>query len=146
MIVFLDTSSLIKLYYREEGTRELELMFSDYSISDIYLAEISRIEFLSAIWKKVRTKEMPESEATTTLGLFDSDKDKYNFIPANNTIVEQAISLISVYGIVGLRTLDSIQFATALALTQQAQVFITADKLLKSFFQAEGLPTETPDQ
>jgi len=35
------------------------------------LSEISKIEFTSAIWKKVRTKEITQSEAQTTLDLFE---------------------------------------------------------------------------
>lgn len=47
------------------------------------------------------------------------------------------------YGMQGLRTLDSIQFSTAILLARQADVFFTADKLLKSFFETEGLLAET---
>jgi hypothetical protein len=48
------------------------------------------------------------------------------------------------YGIQGLRTLDSIQLSASVALHEQADVFFTADNLLKSLFAAEGLPVELP--
>ena len=144
MIIFLDTSTLIKLYHREDGTAELELWFSTVKITKIFLSEISKIEFTAAIWKKVRTKEITESEAQITLNLFESDFGKYTFIATDSIILEQARILTSKYGTQELRTLDSIQLSTSVSLFQQADIFFTADKLLKSFFEAEGLPTEMP--
>ncbi len=40
--------------------------------------------------------------------------------------------------------LDSIQLASCLVLAQEVAVFFTADKLLKTLLEAEGLPTEVP--
>jgi uncharacterized protein len=76
------------------------------------------------------------------LDLFEADFGKYIFIATDSIIIERARILISRYGMQGLRTLDSIQLSTSLELLQQADVFFTSDKLLKSFFEAEGLCTE----
>ncbi len=123
MKIFLDTSSLLKLYHKEADTAELELIFSTVKITDIFLSEISKIEFTSAIWKKVRTKEITESEALTTLDLFESDFRKYSFVATDSIIIEQARILVSKYGIQGLRTLDSIQLSVSVSLFQQAEIF-----------------------
>jgi len=144
MKVFLDTSSLFKLYHRESGTTELELLFSSVKITTIYLSEITKIEFTSTAWKKVRTKEISDIEAETTLELFEVDFGKFAFVTIDSIIVEQARILTSKYGNQGLRTLDAIQLSTAVSLFQQVKVFFTADKLLRSFFEAEALPTELP--
>ena len=144
MKIFLDTSSLFKLYHRETGTEELEELFSIVKITTIFLSEIAKIEFTSAVWKKVRTKEISELEAQTTLELFESDFAKYSFIATDSIIIEQARNLTTRYGVQGLRTLDSVQLSTAISLSQQVGVCLTADKLLKSFFNEEGLPTEPP--
>lgn len=58
MKVYLDTSSLLKLYHFEEGSDILDNLFANNPITDIFLSEIAKIEFASAIWKKVRTKEL----------------------------------------------------------------------------------------
>ncbi len=58
MKIFLDTSSLFKLYHQEIGTEELEALFRTKNITDIFLSEISKIEITSTVWKKVRTKEI----------------------------------------------------------------------------------------
>ncbi|MFN3487572.1 MAG: type II toxin-antitoxin system VapC family toxin [Emticicia sp.] len=142
MKIFLDTSSLVKLYHRETGTQELEKLFSSYKITAVFLSEIAKIEFASTIWKKVRTKEITELEAQITLELFETDFEKYTFIATDSIVLETGRTLTTKYGMQGLRTLDSIQFSTAISLARQADVFFTADKLLKSFFETEGLSTE----
>lgn len=60
MKIFLDTSSLFKLYHKETGTTELEELFLTAKITTIYLSEIAKIEFASTLWKKVRTKEISD--------------------------------------------------------------------------------------
>jgi predicted nucleic acid-binding protein len=144
MKIFLDTSSLFKLYHREADTVELEFIFSTVKITNIFLSEISKVEFTSTIWKKVRTKEITELEAKTTLDLFESDFGKYTFIATDSITIEQARTLTSKYGLQGLRTLDSIQLSACVSLSQQVDIFFTADKLLKFLFEAEGLLTEMP--
>jgi predicted nucleic acid-binding protein len=142
--IFLDTSSLFKLYHREENTAELELVFSTIKITGIFLSEISKIEFASTIWKKVRTKEITQSEAQKTLALFEADVRKYSFVATSSIIIEQARILCSKYGMKGLRTLDSIQLSTSLLVSSEVGIFFTADRLLRSLFEAEGLPTQVP--
>ena len=142
MKIFLDTSSLFKLYHKETGTTELEEIFLTSKVTAVYLSEIAKIEFTSTVWKKVRTKEISELEAHTTLELFEADFEKYSFVATDSIIIEQARILATKYGIEGLRTLDSIQLSTAISLSQRADVFFTADNLLKSFFDLEGLRME----
>ena len=47
MKIFLDTSSLIKLYFFEDGTIALENFISDNKIDFIFLSKISLLEFES---------------------------------------------------------------------------------------------------
>lgn len=142
MKIFLDTSSLVKLYHRKTGTDELEQMFSKLNITPTFLSEIPKAEFTSTIWKKVRTKEITESQAQITLKLFETDFPKFIFRVTDSLIIEQARILISKYGRQGLRTLDSIQLSTSISLSKTADLFLTGDNLLKSFFKAEDLQTE----
>ncbi len=141
MKIFLDTSSLFKLYHKESDTDIIERVFADHNITTIYLSEIAKIEFASTIWKKVRVKELTESQAKAILDLFEQDFGKYTFIPSDAIINEQARNLITKYGKQGLRTLDSIQLATSVSLSDKANLFITTDKLLATFFKLELLPT-----
>jgi predicted nucleic acid-binding protein len=144
MKIFLDTSTLFKLYHRESDTAELESRLSAIAITGIYLSEITKVEFTSTIWKKVRTKEISMLQAQKTLDLFELDFGKYNFVTTDSIIIEQARLFTSKYGMQGLRTLDSIQLSTAVSLFHQADIFFTADKLLQSLFVIEGLQTDPP--
>jgi predicted nucleic acid-binding protein len=60
MKIFLDTSSLFKLYHREADTVIIEQIFSQLTVTNVYLSEITKVEFTSSVWKKVRTKEITE--------------------------------------------------------------------------------------
>jgi len=141
MKIFLDTSSLFKLYHQETGTEELESSFQKFKITHIYLSEISKVEFTSTIWKKVRTKEISFDQANLTSSLFESDFEKYNFISTDSLILEQSRNLTNKYGVEGLRTLDSIQLSTCKLLEKQVDIFFSADKLLYSLIEKEGLVT-----
>ena len=144
MKIFLDTSSLFKLYHQEVGTDELENLFSQVKITHVFLSEITKIEFTSPIWKKVRTTEITTTQAKVTLELFENDFEKYNFVATDSLVLEQARNLTTKYGIEGLRTLDSIQLSTCISLAKEVDIFYTADKLLKTLIEQEGLATEMP--
>ena len=58
----------------------------------------------------------------------------------SDLLANEAKGLIHKYGMQGLRTLDSIQLATAISLKNECELFITSDKLLNSFFKQEALP------
>jgi len=57
MVTYMDTSSLVKLYYNENDSIELLDQVSEESAT-IFLSELSKLEFVSALYKKVRTGEM----------------------------------------------------------------------------------------
>ncbi len=146
MKIFLDTSSLFKLYHREADTVIIEEIFSQAVVTNVYLSEITKVEFTSSVWKKVRTKEITESEATKTLQLFDEDCAKYTFVATDSIIIEQARNLTTKYGLKGLRTLDSIQLSSAISLIKEVGLFVSSDNLLKSLLDEEGLKTEMPSR
>jgi predicted nucleic acid-binding protein len=140
MKIFLDTCAIFKLYINEIGSDEIENIFVQNKISGLFLSEISKIEFASTVWKKVRIKDLTEKQATTLMRLFENDFSKYTFVQVDNTIIEQARYLLSKHGREGLRTLDSIQLATSIMLKERIDLFKTTDNLLNKFYLAEGLP------
>lgn len=144
MIIFLDTSSLFKLYVSETGSEELYQLFDHLSIEQICLSEIAVIEFHSTIWRKVRMKEITVDEAHILLNAFDHDCVRYRFAPLGSSLLQLAQQLLDTYGQRGLRSLDAIQLASAVSLRQEVQLFKTADTLLHSFFIAESLPVAIP--
>ena len=71
-------------------------------------------------------------QANEVTDLFESDSYKYTFILTDSLIQKQAKGLVTKYGEKGLRTLDSIQFATAISLRNYASRFITISHSLST--------------
>jgi predicted nucleic acid-binding protein len=139
MNLFFDTSALFKLYHSESGTKELTAFFSSNLINAIYLSEITSIEFSSAVWKKCRKKEIKQSSAKLLIEKFKIDSEKYNFINQSKSCTSLASVLIGKYWNKGLRTLDSLQLASALTFKSDLDVFITSDILLSEIALSENL-------
>lgn len=138
MKAFLDTSSLIKLYHTEEGS-DIVMNALSNDIREIFLSELAILEFRSALWKKIREKEIKEKTAIEVIKCFQNDGDNFHWILLQSDIVESASNLLMKYGSQGLRTLDSLQLAAALTLRDEECVFLTSDKLLRTFLKEEQL-------
>ena len=139
MIAFLDTSSLIKLYHKEQNS---ELILQNLqSVNTIYLSELAKLEFRSAFFRKVRTKDIEEAKAKAVISLFERDSVKFEWINIDSMLIDKAKDLLFKYGKKGLRTLDSIQFASALILQENDCLCFTEDKLLQELFKDANLKT-----
>jgi len=99
------------------------------------------VEFRSALWKKVRTGELKNSDAVRVMDCFSDDQDKFRWVHLETAIIRIALTAIMKHGTHGLRTLDSIQLACALSLKSQDIVCFTSDTLLKSVFKMEDIIT-----
>ena len=141
MIIFLDTSSLFKLYQYEIGTDILDKLFIENEIDDIILSELSKIEFKSIVWKKIRMKEFAISEGNKFLEMFKNDYLNYRFIEIKKDIIDLSLLMIEEFGQDGLRTLDSIQLAIAYKHKNIIDLGISSDKLLNSFIERIGIST-----
>lgn len=140
MKLFIDSSSLFKLYHNEPGTPEMDRFFSDNKVTGIIISAITKVEFISAVFKKVRMKELSVGDAEETIKLFDDDLKNYTIIPVDTVAIETSRLLILKYGTDGLRTLDALQLAAALQVSDIVNKYFTADKLLLSLFTKEFLP------
>ena len=85
-------------------------------------------------------KETELADAEKAINLFDKDLGKYKIVPIENHLLKKAKELLFNYGVIGLRTLDSIQLASAIEVKSQVDKYFTADKLLRFLFEKENLP------
>ncbi|OFX43537.1 MAG: hypothetical protein A2046_01420 [Bacteroidetes bacterium GWA2_30_7] len=138
MNIFLDTSSLLKVYHREQDTDEILKLLSQ-EVENIYLSELAKIEFNSAVWKKVRTKEFIEVKAKEMITHFENDYNNFLWISIDKETISAAKELIKTYGQDGLRTLDAIQLACAVLKRNKIQKYKTSDSTLKQIFIKEKL-------
>lgn len=133
MKIFLDTSSLIKLYHEEIGSEYLDSLFENQNITEIFLSEISKVEYKSAIFKKQRMKELDIEASESLINSFVQDYFKYSFIKLTSNLLESASFQIEKYGNFGLRTLDAIQLASVLEVKNEIRLAISDDNLLNKF-------------
>jgi predicted nucleic acid-binding protein len=136
MNVFLDTSALIKLYHREVGTERLiEFLTRPPNDIRIIVSDLTRIEFRSAIFKKMRRKEIQPEEAMRVINIFESDMSRFDVIevgPRHKAIV---INLFDTLGAKSsLRSLDALQLAAAIYINDESRIahFICSDIALIS--------------
>ncbi len=142
MKLFFDTSALFKLYHKEKGTSELIDFFKNNAITAVYISEITEIEFSSAVWKKVRKGEINEDTARLIIEKFEKDSGKYSLITQNYQVRKKAAQLIAKYWKEGLRSLDSIQLASALNVGSSVDFFITSHDILSDIAIKEGFKTQ----
>ncbi len=137
MTVFFDTSSLFKLYHREEGSEELMTFFRSNTITEIQLAEIAEVEFGSVVWRKCRLGEMKPELAVKLIEKFSTDCKRYSFVSQDKNLRALANHLMQKHWDKGLRALDSIQLASVL--TSGCDRFLCSDRILREVAEAEGI-------
>lgn len=69
MILFFDTSALIKFFHRENGTDTVVSLVTDPGNS-VWVSELARLEFVCALPRRYRMKEL--------------DADPMQFVSINN--------------------------------------------------------------
>ncbi len=89
--------------------------------------------------KKCRKNEIDENSASQLIEKFVTDYVKYSYVTEGQALRQKAQGLIGKNWRKGLRTLDSIQLASALKVKDQIGLFLTSDKLLSEISQIEGL-------
>lgn len=153
-VYFFDTSALVKRYVKESGTAWVQALTDPQSGDDIYLAEITLVEVISAVKKRERLSEghsykISKAAATAFISQFRDDFDKqYLVLQVKSEHIVQAASLIEKHK---LRAYDAVQLAVALELYADYQsqaigmAFLSADKDLLTAASAEGLVTDNPE-
>lgn len=139
MKIYLDSSSLFRLYHHQTGSEELKKFLSAKSVTRIYLSYITKIEFESTVWKKVRTKELDKTRAIELILLFRADYPKFHWVEHSEQTEALALECLLLYGAEGLRTLDSIQLACTRKIAGEVSIFLTEDVVLRKLFGLEGL-------
>jgi len=137
VILYADTSALIKRYVREAGSEQVVSHFDGYSI--IGTAAITQVEMASAMAKAARLGWVDEAEIRTAWQDFSTHWPAYIRMPLSAGTIERAISIAWQRG---LRAYDSVHLASALAWRDAAGnevVFACFDKNLSNAARQEGL-------
>ncbi|MFP4305967.1 MAG: type II toxin-antitoxin system VapC family toxin [Desulfococcaceae bacterium] len=140
---FFDTSALVKLYHEENGTQELtSLLFQEKP--RIVISDLAIIEMISALAKKVRIREIDILAFNEAVSAFDEDVLRFEVIEIESQIKKRASDLLKSVGLEnGLRTLGSLQLASALAFSEFStlSLFVASDAAIIHAARLLGLKT-----
>lgn len=118
--VYIDTSALISFYFNEIYSQQAQKIFSD--TDHFYISELTNIEFISAVRKKVRLEETTEGEVKKIQTLFSNHRKLglYTLVDFNNTHFKSAEWIIRTTKN-SLRTLDALHLG--LVFSEKMAVF-----------------------
>jgi len=63
MILFFDTSALVKFFHNEDGTEAVTDLLNSQE-NKIWISELVKLEFISALHRRFRNKEIDETIKT----------------------------------------------------------------------------------
>lgn len=144
MILYLDTSSLVKLYVEEEGCQEVRRQLSEAEV--VASSHIAYAEARAAFARKHREGQFSQEEYDGILDDFHKDWQRYLVIKVSEAIIALAGELAEKHG---LRSFDAIHLASALALKDKVQSSISfscADEQLQAAAKAEGLALKLTEE
>ena len=147
MILFFDTSALVKFFHREEGTDAVISLITGEG-NRVWVSDLARLEFVCALHRRYRMKEIDQQELLRALAGFTSEFARFNTRKIGSAVLDEAEILVNRLGkIVGLRTLDAIHIATFNLLNQLGEMpFVAADDILLSAARSLGAKVINPLQ
>jgi uncharacterized protein len=148
-VYFFDSSALVKRYAMEVGTSWVKTITDPVATNSIYIAEVTLVEVVAAITKRLRMRNITTTDAGTAILQFRYDFDnQYLIIGMTSKMIIDASALPETYQ---LRAYDAIQLATALEVNTQnhaiglpALTLVSADNDLNAAAYAEGIVIENP--
>jgi len=130
MMLFFDTSALVKYFHKEHGSKQVIELIED-SENTIWVSDLARIEFISALYRKLRNKEVKLFELEQALEGFDLEWKNFNIHPLGDAVVTTADRLLRKNAKQHkLRALDAIHFASFTLLAEDDWKFVVSDLLL----------------
>ncbi len=97
MILFFDTSALVKMFHEEKGS-EVVLSLIKGKDNEVWISELARLEFLSAVFRRVRDREISDAQLNEAVTGFEEQLYFFNVEPLGQAILKEAELLMKKYG------------------------------------------------
>ncbi len=144
MNIFVDTSALVKYFHEEEGTPVVTSLL-DTSDNVIVVSELAQLEFISALHRRYRFKELNKESLNKAIEAFNQEYSTFQVQPVSRLIMQEAKELMLKYGKENsLKTLDSIHLATFFLLKKEDWLFVASDNDLIKIAKVVGAKTLNP--
>ena len=137
MIVYLDTSSLVKLYIEEDESSKVDVLVKSSEVTATSL--VAYAEARAAFARRFREKAFTTDEYNRLKEFFDKDWSRYLILSITEDMIRLAGDLAEKHA---LRGFDSIHLASALTLHQELSspiVFSCFDDNLQKASEREDL-------
>lgn len=137
MILYCDTSAIIKRYVEEEGTAAVDSLWSE--ALEIATSVVAFAETVAAFSRKLREGVLTEKEYTEAIRIFKSDSDSFIFISITSELNRTIERLVRQYP---LRGFDAIHLSSAMIFKGRGSVpvqFACFDHSLNKAARKEGL-------
>ena len=140
MILFCDTSALMKLYAQETYSDDVRAAVKKANATLVSL--MAWVEVHAAFSLKQRTQQVTQTQVSAGLARLRQEWDNFTRIAIDAALITQAAELALRFG---LRAYDSVQLASAWRAHQQLGAtmrFVCFDKQLTTAAQALGLSVD----
>jgi predicted nucleic acid-binding protein len=154
-IHFLDSSAIVKHYFREQGHDWVEVIHDPATGHELYISEATLVEVVASICRKAHEQDIPVEERDATIGDFRQDVENiYNVRLVDRALYTTAGNLCHLHR---LRAYDAVQLSCAIAVREEALAvqsvevkfsefaFVSGDLRLLSIAVAEGFRVENPN-
>jgi predicted nucleic acid-binding protein len=142
MILYLDTSALVKRYFREPYSDDVISRWK--SAEQIVTSSVAYAETMAAIYQKKREDGLPDKLIRKTAGTFQRDWESFIRVEVNdalNRYIDRAINRSP------LRGFDAVHLASAMVLYERLPedfLFACFDEVLSHAAGSEGFETFPP--
>ena len=137
MILYVDTSALIKIYVTEEGTDTVQEAVSRASV--VAASRVAYVEARAALARACRESRIRERDLRQSVAEMDEDWKRFLVVEVSDDLVQRAGDLAEEYA---LRAYDALKLASALTLTRRVDsgvFFLAFDQALTQAAQSAGL-------
>jgi predicted nucleic acid-binding protein len=137
MILYLDTSALVKFYVEEPGSRAVRALLERAQV--VSTSRVAYVEMRAGLARKLRQGELREKEYKHILSAFEKDWKDYFVIEVSESVANLGGELVEKHP---LRALDALHLASALFLRERVRsdvFFSSFDERLNEAAKAEGL-------
>jgi len=137
MILYLDTSALVKLYVEEPGSQEVRREVEESRI--VSTSRVAYVEARAGIARKYRDGEFSREDHKQVVEDLIRDWDNYFIVEVSESVARLGGTLTETQS---LRGFDAIHLASALLLRNRTRLevsFSCFDERLQSAAKAEGL-------
>ena len=107
----------------------------------IFISELSKIEFLSMIYRKFRENEINSETLNALAARFQDDIEfRYELLEFSSLVFEESSRLVCDFAQKhSLKSLDSLQFAFFTTYCEEDDIFVCSDKKLTSIVELAGI-------